>query len=267
MNNIIKKGILLLLTVAFYISNASAQRRWNNWERHEAREERHEYAYKTHFYRNNYYPRYYSNNFFYPHYNYRPFYRSPFDYVHFGPAFGIRLNILPVGYNRIYVGPNPYYYYDGIYYRPYNNGGYEVVAPPLGAVVNRLPKAYNIKVINGEKYYEVGGTFYQQQIMQNGAVKYAVVGTDGVINTNADAQTQPIEYNNQNTNPIPNPSTNNDNPPVRNSQYAQLPPNCKVVYLQNKKYYLTPSGNYYEEIIDGNNNISYSKINPQDLPK
>ncbi len=260
MNINIKKGFLLLLTVAFYINNADAQRRWNNWERHEAREERDEYAYNSHFYRNNYYPRYYSNNFYYPHYNYRSFYRSPFTYVHFGPAFGIRLNILPFGYNRIYVGPNPYYYYDGIYYRPYSNGGYEVVAPPLGAVVNRLPQGSKVKVINGEKYYEVGGTFYQQQIMQNAVVKYVVVGTDGVLNTNNDAQTQPLENNNQNVPPPPITTT-------RNSQYAQLPANCKVVYLQNKKYYLSPTGNYYEEKVDSNNNVSYSKINPQDLPE
>ena len=114
---------------------------------------------------------------------YRPVYRSPRTYVHFGPVFGVRVNVLPFGYNRIYVGSNPYYYNDGIYYRNYNNSGYEVVAPPLNATVNRLPSNATVTVIDGQKYYQVGGTFYQEEFSENNKLSYRVVGTDGVINT------------------------------------------------------------------------------------
>src|SRR5689334_6932382 len=33
------------------------------------------------------------------------------------PPFGIRIATLPPGYHRVYAGPNPYYYYNGVYYR------------------------------------------------------------------------------------------------------------------------------------------------------
>ncbi|MBK6635251.1 MAG: hypothetical protein IPG38_13930 [Chitinophagaceae bacterium] len=85
-------------------------------------------------------PRYNYRPAYRPYYrpNYRPayrsVYRSPRAYVHYGPVFGVRVNVLPYGYNRIFVGPDPYYYNNGIYYRPYNNQ-YEVVAPPLHATV------------------------------------------------------------------------------------------------------------------------------------
>ena len=94
---------------------------------------------------------------------YRPIYRAPRAYVHYGPVFGLRLNVLPFGYSRINVGSNPYYYNDGIYYRSYNRGGYEVVHPPLNATVSRLPlKAYcncnrRPKILPGGRNFLPGG--------------------------------------------------------------------------------------------------------------
>ena len=188
---------------------------------------------------------------------YRSAYRSPFVYSHFGPAFGFRISILPFGYSPFFIGNNPFYYYQGVYYRPYNNGGYEVIAPPLNAVVKHLPSGAKVTVINGEKYYELGGTFYQEEISAKNKLQYRVVGTNGVINTVGEDE---------------NESTINDAPPVNNNlkpesekfvqtqKLSQLPANCKSVIINNQKLYLAPNGIYYQESIDANNNLSYQSV-------
>ncbi len=170
--------------------------------------------------------------------SYRPVYRSPRAYVHFGPVFGVRVNVLPFGYSRIYVGSNPYYYNDGIYYRNYNNSGYEVVAPPLNATVNRLPSNANVTVIDGQKYYQVGGTFYQEEFSENNKLSYRVVGTDGVINTdNANAEENLNAYD--------------EVIPTLGSRYDELPEESKVQVINQQKYFVTPGGVYYKEVIEG----------------
>lgn len=186
---------------------------------------------------------------YYPSYHYRPIYRSPYGYSHFGPSFGFRLSILPFGYYPFYLGSNPYYYYQGVYYRPYSNGGYEVIAPPLGATIKHLPSGAKATVINGQKYYELGGTFYQEQIDAKNKLSYVVVGTDGVINTVDRDQPQDA--------PDATPNVAPDQAPQQGALLNQLPANSKVVVINQQKYYLAPSGIYYKEIIDANNNVSY----------
>lgn len=182
---------------------------------------------------------------YYPSYHYRPIYTSPYAYSHFGPAFGFRLSILPFGYYPFYIGSNPYYYYQGVYYRPYSDGGYEVTAPPLGATVKHLPSGAQATVINGQKYYELGGTFYQEQLDAKNKLRYVVVGTDGVINTVDQDQQQDA------------PGATPNQPPAQGSTISQLPVNSKVVVINQQKLYLAPSGIYYKEVIDANNNVTY----------
>lgn len=196
---------------------------------------------------------------YYPNYRYRPIYTSPYSYAHFGPSFGFRLSILPFGYYPFYLGSNPYYYYQGIYYRPYNDGGYEVTAPPLGATVKHLPTGAKATIINGQKYYELGGTFYEEQIEANNKLRYVVVGTDGVINTIEQDQNQ-VKPDVQDNAPSALPE-----PPLsQGSNLNQLPTNSKVVLINEQKYYLAPSGIYYKEIIDANNSISYEVVGRYD---
>ena len=191
-------------------------------------------------------PYHYQSNYYYrpvyrQHY-YRPVYRLP-HYIHYGPAFGIHLGILPFGYSTIYVGRSPYYYNDGIYYRPYSNGGYEVTAPPLGAEVSRLPNGAKATVIDGEKYYELGGTFYQEDFSSGNSVRYKVVGTDGVLNTNNGDQDGPV---------VNNDYYNNNPAPAVGSRVDQLPQGSKVVVINQQKFYLSADGVYYQEVIEGN---------------
>jgi len=210
-------------------------------------------GYYNHPYRNYYHHRDYVSINVGPRYNYRPYYRpapvyryrtsyhpvyrSSRAYVHFGPVFGFRLNVLPFGYSRIYVGSNPYYYNDGVYYRNYNNG-YEVVAPPLNAVVNRIPSNASVTVIDGRKYYQVGGTFYQEEFTENNKLTYRVVGTDGVLDTgNAGDDQQFNAYDKE--------------VPTVGSRYDELPAESRMQIINEKKYFVSPGGVYYKEVIEG----------------
>ena len=180
-----------------------------------------------------------------PYYHYRPVarpriyyhppYRLPYRYNRFGPAFGLRLGVLPFGYSQFFIGGNPYYYYDGIYYRPYSSGGYTVAAPPLGAIVKHLPTGAKVSVIDGQKYYVLGGTFYQERTIANNKIRYEVVGTDGVLNTtNADAD----DDDNDAAQAPPPPPANNKNAaiPAEGSVVTELPAGSSDVIISQQNY-------------------------------
>lgn len=188
---------------------------------------------------------------YYPDYRYRSVYSRPFAYIHFGPAFGLRINVLPFGYDPFYIGRDPFYYYEGVYYRPYSNGGYEVTAPPLGATVKHLPAGAKPTVINGQKYYELGGTFYSEEINAKNKLQYVVAGTDGVINTDEQNQLEPEDAP---ISAVPNAVAKT---PLQAANLNQLPVGSKAVIINGQKYYLTTSGVYYQEITDANNTITY----------
>ena len=90
------------------------------------------------------------------------------------PPVGIFINILPVGYSRIYVHNNPYYYYNGTYYDQRGNN-YYVVSPPVGAIVESLPDGYETVAIDGETYYTVDGAQYKPVVQYNGEIGYEVI--------------------------------------------------------------------------------------------
>ena len=168
-------------------------------------------------------------------YGYYPYssYYGP-GYYPAAPYIGLRFRALPFGFSTIYVGTNPFYYYEGIYYRPYGNNEYEVAAPPLGARVPELPKNAKVTVINGEKYYVYDGTYYKEDINDKNEIWYTVVGTNGQINTgNTTLQ------NNQPNNQV-------------GDRLESLPADSKPVVINKQKYFLAPSGVYYQEVVDGN---------------
>ena len=147
------------------------------------------------------------------------------------PPIGIHIGTLPVGYRRMYVGPDPYYVYEGTYYRSLpSSGEYEVVAPPLGTVVTALPPGAQVKVIDGQKYYEQDGTYYQETITSDNRLHYTVVGTDGVLNTGEMPQQR-------------------EEPQV-GDRFDTLPADAKAVVIQGEKFYTTPTGLYYKEVVE-----------------
>lgn len=238
--------VLGLLLLAGISSFAQGRRNGRDNRYHQRYNSRNHYYARPYYpaYRYNYRPAY--RPYYRPVYRtayrpiYRPIYRMP-RYVHYGPSFGVRINVLPFGYSRIMVGTVPYFYSQGVYYRNYSSGGYEVAAPPLGAIVSQLPPGAKRTTINGQDYYELGGTFYQEE----GRGNYRVVGADGVLNTYDEEQ--PVD----------------DDPlPLTGSRFEQLPPDSKPVVINQQKLYVSPDGVYYQEVMD-NNRIVYEVAGSQ----
>ena len=216
------------------------------------------YGYNNNRPRNNYRPVGYRPHYGYNHpYSYYGRIRYPF--MHYGPSFGFRIHILPFGFFPFYLGGYPYYYYQGIYYRPYQDGGYEVIAPPLGARVSGLPPGARPRIIDGEKYYELGGTFYQEEITEDNRLWYVVVGIDGILNTNNTTQPAPevLPPAPNSNHPVPVPDYSNNLPiAAPGTKINELPAGSKAVVINQQKFYEAPDGIYYQEVIEGDS-VSY----------
>lgn len=156
------------------------------------------------------------------------------------PGIGFRIGILPDGYYPFYYGSDLYYYNGGVFYRPYDGGGYEVTVPPVGAEVPGLPKGASSIVINGQQYYEFNGVYYQAVVNDTGKTVYVIAGKNGVLNTSGD-------------------DGGVDGPPAPQvgDIVNQLPDNCRRVKLNGKKYFVSPDGIYYEEFTDNHNVKAY----------
>jgi len=75
---------------------------------------------------------------------------------------GLIISSLPPGSVPIEVGPNPYYYYQGVYYEN-SPSGYVVATPPVGAAVGSLPPGAEAVAAGPNVYYYAGGSFYLPQ--------------------------------------------------------------------------------------------------------
>jgi len=200
----------------------------------------------------------------------RSYYRGAYGYgggyYHYGwgwgyPQLGLYYGFLPFGYYPFYWDSYRYYYYGGVFYRPYN-GGYQVTTPPLGAAVPSLPSNASSIAIDGVLYYEANGVYYQQSTDASGRTVYVVVGRDGVLNTDnaAKADDQPESYDNASTD---NPGTYNNTGQANQAMKPaitlkvgdvlhQLPADCRRLTLNNKKYFVSPDNVFYEEVKDDN---------------
>lgn len=172
------------------------------------------------------------------------FYRGYYGYPH----IGFFIPVLPYGYFSFYYGPDQYYYYGGIFYRP-DSAGYVVTVPPVGAVVPKLPDGAQSILIDNEQYYEFNGVYYKDGIDDNSKKVYIVVGKDGVLNTGAEATNTPIP-----------------NPKIGDVVY-QLPEGCRKVLLSAKIYFVSPDDVYYAPFTDSNNKQAYRIVSlPQVEP-
>jgi hypothetical protein len=92
----------------------------------------------------------------------RPYSYHPYQPYYWGPRWhplGFFLNGLAANAIRLSIGNRYYYYSDGCYYSPYNNG-YAVVTPPVGAVVSYLPDGYETVLVGDDTYFYFAGDFY-----------------------------------------------------------------------------------------------------------
>jgi len=177
------------------------------------------------------------------------FYRTGLGYYGY-PHLGFYLGVLPFGYYPFYWGSSLYYYYGGVFYSPYDNGGYQVTEPPVGAGVPDLPEDAQPIKIDGVQYYELDGVYYKETTDDQGKKVYVVAGKDGVLNTN-DSVTDP-------------------NAAVVAPQVGdvvnQLPDDCRKVTLNGKKYYVSPNDIYYEKVTGPDGNTAYKIASiPSDL--
>ncbi|MDB5157174.1 MAG: hypothetical protein JWR50_1881 [Mucilaginibacter sp.] len=167
-------------------------------------------------------------------------YRGGYGYFGY-PSLGFYLDALPFGYYPFYMGSSLYYYSDGIFYQPYNDG-YAVTAPPVGAAVPKLPKGAKAIMIDNQQFFEYNGVYYKIVVNDKGDKVYVVAGKDGVLNTD-------------------NGGTNDDGTvnqvPKVGDIVDQLPENVHRVSLNGKKYYVTAEDVYFEEITDKNGNTVY----------
>jgi len=69
---------------------------------------------------------------------------------------------LPANYFSINFGGIGYRYWDGVFYRPYNNL-FSVIAPPVGIYINVLPVGYRRIYVRERPYYYFNGTYYDQR--------------------------------------------------------------------------------------------------------
>lgn len=176
----------------------------------------------------------------YRNYNYR--YADGYFYRPFGASFrivippvGIYVNILPRGYRAIYYPGGSCYYYNGTYYRSYNSR-YEVIEAPIGAAVPELIANAKTVVVNNEKLYEMNDTYYKEEIGSNGDIIYKVVGKKGEQVSNKDVAGLQV-----------------------GETIGQLPDGSKAIVINGKKLYVSPTNEYFEEIVQGDN-LSYKMV-------
>jgi len=168
------------------------------------------------------------------------FYRPGFGYYGY-PQLGFYYGALPFGYYPFYWGDNLFYYNAGIFYSPYDGGGYEVTTPPIGAAVPNIPDGAKAIKINGEQFYELNGVYFKAVVNDAGKTMYQVTGRDGVLNTDDKGDM----------------SDPDDSAPKVGDIVNELPDGCHKVSLNGKKYFVSPNDIYYQTFVDQDGNVGY----------
>jgi len=90
------------------------------------------------------------------------------------PSYGMRIQVLPVGYRTINIGQRNYFYYYGTYYVN-TDKAYEVVEAPIGAEIGSLPDGSNTVEVDGNIYYVLDGIYYIPSLNEDGEEVLIVV--------------------------------------------------------------------------------------------
>ncbi|MGO9138283.1 MAG: DUF6515 family protein [Syntrophales bacterium] len=85
--------------------------------------------------------------------------RHGHDHVY--PARGQYVERLPSGYRAVFHGRSEYYFYGGVWYRPYG-ARFVIIAPPFGIVVPILPPYCTTIMLGGVPYYYANEVYYTQ---------------------------------------------------------------------------------------------------------
>ena len=193
-----------------------------------------------------------------PHYT-RPYLEpkhTPMPSYRYGDHyFGHRVHALPRGYRTIRVGGLDYYYYDGIYYRPYTLGGYYVCRPPRGTTIastlfNVALTAIAINTIRNEVERATRAAELAR-VYSTGNTGYVLRNTDDYYVTNVANQVNQEYYYQDGVFYI-----------LQNGQYyvidapigalvTQIPADYDEVEIDGKTYYVVEETVYKATVIDG----------------
>ena len=182
--------------------------------------------------------------------------RPPVPSYRYGDHFfGHRINILPRGYVVMRVGNLDYYYYDGIYYRPYWMGGYYVCRPPRGTTIastlfNVALTAIAINTIRDE-IARANRAAKISTVYGNANTGYVVRTSDDYYNNNLAGQLNQEYYYQDGVFYV-----------LRNGQYyvidapigalvTEIPADYDEIELDGRTYYQVEDTIYKTTVIDG----------------
>ena len=169
--------------------------------------------------------------------------------------FGHRIHSLPRGYRTMHIGGLDYYYYDGIYYRPYRLGGYYICRPPRGTSIastlfNVALTAVAINTIRNE-VERAQRAAALARVYSTANTDYVLRNTDDYYVTNVANQVNQEYYYQDGVFYI-----------LRDGQYyvidapigalvTQIPADYDEVEIDGKTYYVVEDTVYKTTVIDG----------------
>lgn len=111
-----------------------------------------------------------------------------YGHNHYYPPRGYAVGVLPRGYVTVRYRTGPYYYNQGIWYRP-GASGFVVVRPAIGLFVPVLPAFYSTVWWGGAPYYYADDVYYRYRTDRR---EYEVVDAppEGQASTTQPAGTQ-----------------------------------------------------------------------------
>ena len=103
------------------------------------------------------------------------------------------VDIVPRAAITVHFGHTPYYFHDGMWYRPYG-ARFSVVAPPFGLVVPVLPPFYTTIWVRGRPYYYADDVYYVWRPEDRGYVVTRPPDDEEVSTRSTPASDQPFIY-------------------------------------------------------------------------
>lgn len=97
------------------------------------------------------------------------FYDNRYHHDHYYFPRGHVVEVLPRAAITVRVGGGPFYFHEGIWYRPHG-ARFIVAAPPLGVVVPVLPPFYTTLWVRGVPYYYANDVYYTWRPDERGYV-------------------------------------------------------------------------------------------------
>lgn len=208
-----------------------------------------------------------------------------FDSWRYFPVRGQVFYHTPESLIRINFGGNPYFFSDGMFYKPYGRY-YQIVPPPIGITINVLPYGYWPLRWGAFHYVYFNGIFYRPNnnayevvqapvgaevpaiprdakvVVIDGKKYYEYNGTyfKEIIKPNGEiwymVEGKYGVLNTEKNNQVQNNTQPTTEVPVTKYKIGdvveQLPNNCKTIVINSKKYFVSNDNVYYEEFIDGN---------------